>query len=374
MRIGMMLRALDEQGGIGVYTQNLMPELLNLDRQNHYVLFYRNPANLGRFSHYKNVTERVYKAANKAIWDQLVIPYACWRDKVDVVFHPKFTVPFLAPCKTTMVVHGADWFIPEQARYYHWLDVLYIKTVMPFYFKKAAVVLSVSQLTTDNFNRILKPPPGKVKTVYFGPARHFQRIEDEDTLAKVKARYTLPDKFILTLSKYGLGGDNRKNAGQIFAAYQQYHRRTPNPHKLVVGGKDCHKFRQTYKIPSSGHGQDILFPGWIDQADLPTVYSLAGLYLYPSNLEAFPIPISEAMACGAPIISSNVNGLEEIAGEAALLVDPQNADEIAGAISRVLSDPSLAQELSTKGLARSKMFNWEKCARETLAILESLAP
>jgi len=108
MRIGMMLRALDEKGGIGVYTNNLIPELLRIDKKNHYVLFYRNPVNIGRFAQHKNVTERVVSAPNKAIWDQVAIPYACWREKVDVVFHPKFTAPLLAPCKAVMVVHGAD--------------------------------------------------------------------------------------------------------------------------------------------------------------------------------------------------------------------------------------------------------------------------
>jgi hypothetical protein len=178
MRIGMMLRAIDEKGGIGVYTNNLVPELLEIDRKNDYVLFYRTEQNLGRFAHYENVTERLIRAPHKALWDQVAIPWACWREKLDVVYHPKFTVPFLAPCKTIMVVHGADWFIPEQAQFYPVLDQHYVRTVMPWYFRKAAVVISVSQLTTDNFNRILQPPPDKVKTVYFGPAKHFRRVED----------------------------------------------------------------------------------------------------------------------------------------------------------------------------------------------------
>ena len=146
-----MLRALDEKGGVGVYTRNIVQELLNVDRRNQYILFYANPSNIGRFSQYVNVVERVVKAPTKAFWDQIVIPLACWRNKVNVLFHPKFTTPLMAPCKTVMTVHGADWFIPEQAKFYNRLDVMYIRTVMPFYFKKCAVVISVSQLTMDNF-------------------------------------------------------------------------------------------------------------------------------------------------------------------------------------------------------------------------------
>ena len=370
MRIGIMLRALDEKGGVGVYTRNIVQELLNVDRRNQYILFYANPSNIGRFSQFINVVERVVKAPNKAFWDQISIPLACWRNKVNVLFHPKFTAPLMAPCKTVMTVHGADWFIPEQAQFYNRLDVMYIRTVMPFYFKKCAAVISVSQLTTDNFYSVLKLPPGKVRTVYFGPARHFMRVTDKTTLKKVKDRYNLPEKYILTLTKRG--GGERKNLGQIFKAYHHYHTRHEKPHKLVVGGKDCHLFREEYGVPDGDYGKDILFPGWIDQEDLPAVYTLADLYLYPSNLEAFPIPITEAMACGTPIITSNVNGLEEIAGDAALQVDPLDVKKIADALNTVLSDEDLRKRLSVKGLERSTRFTWDSCAKKTLAILESM--
>jgi glycosyltransferase involved in cell wall biosynthesis len=269
-----------------------------------------------------------------------------------------------------MVVHGADWFIPEQAQFYSPLDVKYIRTVMPLYFRKSSVVISVSQLTTDNFYRVLDLPANKLKTIYFGPARHFKRVTDEATLERVRERYNLPPNFILTLTKRQ--GDGRKNLGQIFKAYARYHAQATNPHPLVIGGKDCHLFRAEYGLPEDGYGRDILFPGWIDQADLPAVYSLANLYLYPSNLEAFPIPITEAMACGTPIVTSNANGLKEIAGDAALLVDPHDPEAIAGAIYQVLADVELRGKLSKKGLARSVNFTWDKCARMTLETLENL--
>jgi glycosyltransferase involved in cell wall biosynthesis len=117
----------------------------------------------------------------------------------------------------------------------------------------------------------------------------------------------------------------------------------------------------------------VVFPGWIDQADLPAVYSASELYLYPSMQEAFPIPITEAMACGTPIITSRANGLEEIAGSAALLVDPQDPAAIAAAIKRVVGDSRLRARLADAGLERAQIFSWETCARKTLAILEEVA-
>jgi glycosyltransferase involved in cell wall biosynthesis len=371
MRIGIMLRAIEETGGIGVYTRNIVDELLRLDKQNEYVLFYRNANQVGRFAGHERVEEYVVAAANKAWWDQVAIPMASRRRQIDVLFHPKFTAPLLAPCPVVMTVHGADWFIPEQAQYYRPLDVRYMRSFMPLYFRKCAVVISVSQLTTENFEQVLNLPSGKVRTVYFAPARHFRRVEDEATLAAVHARYGLPQRFILTLSKRE--GDARKNLGQIFRSYAVYHTSVAEPLPLVVGGEGCHHFRQAYNLPEDGFGRDVLFPGWLDQADLPAVYTWADLFLYPSNLEAFPIPVTEAMACGTPVITSNANGLAEIAGGAALLVDPQDTEGIAAAIQCVAVDDEVRQSLSARGLARSHAFSWDNCAAQTLSILEEAA-
>ena len=368
MRIGIMLRAIDEQGGIGVYTRNLVPELLRIDSENQYILFYQNREHLGRFGAVANVSERYVPGKHKAYWDQIAIPRACRREKIDLLFHPKFTLPLLAPCKTVMTVHGADWFIPEQARYYRPWDVRYIRAVMPLYIHKASAVISVSQETTDNFERILKLPPGKIHTIYFAPARNFQPVGDPAVLQQVRERYQLPEQFILTLTKRQ--GDARKNLGAVLQAYARYHASTLGPHKLVIGGKDCHLFRDDYGLPAEGYGRDILFPGWIEQSDLPAVMSLASVYLYPSNLEAFPIPLTEAMACGTPVVTSNVNGLQEIAGDAALLVDPGDPAAIATALAAILDDVELAARLSRQGLERAKNFTWDRCAAATLALFE----
>jgi glycosyltransferase involved in cell wall biosynthesis len=368
MRFGIMLRTLDESGGIAVYSRYLTEELLRIDRANEYVLFYRSSSHLGRFSGQENVTERLVRAPNKALWDQAAIPRACWREKVNVVVHPKFTVPLLAPCKAVMVLHGADWFVPEQARFYSRLDVAYVRAMMPLYIRRASAVLSVSRLTTENINRALGLAPGKVQTVYFGPARHFRRIEDGEALRAVRAKYGLPDRFIFTLAK--LGGAERKNLHGVLEAYRRYYGSTD--HKLVIGGKDGDGLRAQSGLGAEGYGRDVLFPGWIAQEDLPAVYTLADLFLYPSNLEAFPIPITEAMACGTPIVTSDANGLTEIAGDAAVRVDPGDPDAICEGVRRVLADPALRTELAARGLRRSKMFSWQSCARRTLEILERL--
>jgi glycosyltransferase involved in cell wall biosynthesis len=205
--------------------------------------------------------------------------------------------------------------------------------------------------------------------VYFGPGKQFRRVTEAAELERVKRKYSLPDRFILTLSGHDRG--TRKNIAGILKAYELYHGKSA--HKLVVGGKGCERFRAEYAIPDDGYGQDVLFPGWIDQQDLPEIYSLADLFLYPSFSEAFPIPITEALACGTPIVTSTLNGLQEIAGEAALSVDASVPEAIAEAIGQVLLNPDLHATLSARSLARSELFSWDKCARQTLQILENVA-
>ena len=117
----------------------------------------------------------------------------------------------------------------------------------------------------------------------------------------------------------------------------------------------------------------MLFSGWIEQRDLPAVYSLADLYLYPSNLEAFPTPITEAMACGTPIVTPDANGLSEIAGDAAVRVDPTDPESICHAVHEVVTNRRLHDELGAQGLQRSRRFNWDRCARETLEVLHRAA-
>src|SRR5918995_2430378 len=154
MRIAVMLRTLDEKGGIGVYTANLLQALLDNDVRNHYLLLYRNPAHVGRHGGRANVSEHVLPGRSKAMWDQLSVPLACRRHAADIVLHPKFNVPLFGRVPSVMVLHGADWFLPQAAHFYSRLDRLYMRIFMPLYLRRAAGIISVSRLTTDDFERI----------------------------------------------------------------------------------------------------------------------------------------------------------------------------------------------------------------------------
>jgi glycosyltransferase involved in cell wall biosynthesis len=366
MRVGIMLRAFEEKGGVGVYTRNVTRQLIDIAPEHDYFLYMTSDRHRDDFAADRNVTVRAVKAPGKALWDQVAMPYWFRRDRLDVIFHPKFTVPLLCPGRGVMVLHGAGWFIPETQHFWSRTTRIYTRIMMPIYCRLAGAVVSVSNITRDVFIKSLGVSPEKITAIYFGPGPQFKTRYDAEQIARIREKYALPDRFILTIS--GGDRDDRKNFGVILEAFRRIH--AQQRCKLVVAGRDCEKFRERYDIPADGYGKDIVFPGWVDQMDLPAFYQSATIFLYPSNMEAHPIPITEALASGTPIVTSNVFGLKELAGDAAVLVDPSDPGEIADAVIGLIDDTQQQTELKSKALERSRMFDWGRCARETLDVLE----
>lgn len=368
MRIGIMLRAFEEKGGVGVYTRNVTRHLLRVGARHEFFLYYANRDSLAAFDEFSHTHARYVPLRNKFAWDQVMMPRMFRRDRLDALFHPKFTVPLLCGHRSAMVLHGAGWFIPETRHFWSRTTRVYARLTMPIYCRRAGAVLAVSEITRQVFIERLGVSPDKITTVYFAPGEQFASEPPPLHSMEVKAKYRLPERYILTLS----GGDRaeRKNFVAIIESFRKVHDKVKC--SLVVAGRDCEHLREQYRIPSTGWGADIIFPGWVDQSDLPVFYRNAAVFLYPSNMEAFPIPVTEALASGTPLVTSNAYGLSELAGDAALLVDPRNPGEIADAVLRLLCEPGLREELRAKAVLRSRLFNWEECARKTLAILERI--
>jgi glycosyltransferase involved in cell wall biosynthesis len=308
------------------------------------------------------VKEKIVGAPNKIFWDQLAIPTEARKEKLDLIFHTKFTVPFFTSCRTVMTVHGASWFVRPDL-YSNKLDLAYIKVIMPLYCRKATFIVSNSDLTTNDFIRILKVPPEKIRTVRLGTNENFKVIADRTTLDEARRQYNLPETFILSVIRY----DARKNFKNLIAAFRLLRRRVPC--KLVVTGIGCEKYREEYLLDSDGVSCDVQFLGWVDQKNLPALYNLARCMFFPSVYEEFGLPVAEAMACACPPVVSSTGALSEVAGDAGLIVDPFDPEKMAAALERVYTEDSLRAELSARCLKRAEAFTWERCARETLEVL-----
>jgi glycosyltransferase involved in cell wall biosynthesis len=365
MKIGLMLRSLADVGGPGEYTRSVLLSLLRLDRINEYYLFLPDASLAERYREFSNAHPVVLKSRSKLLFDQIAIPRALRQYGCDVVINLKHSVPLFAPTPAIFVMHGADWLAFPQN--YYFFDRMYHKVSLPLFCRKADKIISVSHDATRIAVSRLKLPPSKVATVYHGFRTDFHRVQDPERVAQVRARYKLPERFILYVGRiYPM-----KNVRGLVEAFAKLRDRIP--HSLVISGIKHYKTEPDFAAIDKYSLHDRVIPtGFVEEEDLPVLYSMAEAFVLPSLYEGFGIPLLEAMACGCPIVTSTQGSCPEVVDGAGVLVNPRDSSDIAEGIYKVLTDRELAAGLVAKGYARVAQFSWEKCARETLDVIASV--
>jgi glycosyltransferase involved in cell wall biosynthesis len=365
MKIGFCLRTWGEKGGIGVYSRSLLKAMLALDSKNQYLLFFQDKNHLSQLSDHKNVREFYLSSPGKLLWDQMVVPFYAAREEVDILIHPKLTVPMLAKSKTVMVLHGSEWFVYPEFSYRS--NIIYIKTIFPLYLRRASAIISVCENARKDVIRFLNIDPNKVWTIPLAADEHFRRIDDKALLRSVQKKYGLPERFILNVCLISPG----KNISNLLRSLSLV-----NQHinlNLVIAGIGHRMFQDDIDlIEKLGLKEKVLLPGYIPHEDLVAVYNLADAVVFPSFYECFPSIPLQANACGCPVVTSHTGGTPEAAGDAALYINPLDVEDIAKAITTVLTDDGLREDLIEKGYQNVKRFTWETTARKTLDLLESL--
>jgi glycosyltransferase involved in cell wall biosynthesis len=236
---------------------------------------------------------------------------------------------------------------------------------------QATAVLADSRATKDDLVRAYGVDPGRVHVIYLGRDETFGPVRDVDQLARVREHYGVAGRYFLYVGTL----QPRKNLGRVIDAFARH---ADDPAlagvQLVLAGKRGWLYDDLFaQVTRLGLTSRVIFPGYVEETDLPALLSGALALVFPSLYEGFGIPVLEAGACGVPVITSNTSSLPEVAGDAALLVDPHDVDAIADAMFRVATDAELRAELDRRGQENVKRFSWEKCARETLAVLEEAA-
>jgi len=246
------------------------------------------------------------------------------------------------------------------------IDRLSHQFLVPRYAARAAAIIAVSEITRQHVMEFLPVGPDRVFTVYSGVDDVFRRAPDQARLQLIREKYSLPERFVL----YAGAIYPPKNFTRLVRAYAQVGPERGIP-LVVAGGENRFLSDQELKEPEArGIGDWVRWPGWVDQEDLAGFYSLADALLLPSLFESCGLPVLEAMAAGCPVVTSNCYGTKELAEGAAMLVDPESTESIASGIRAVLDDRSKREELIAAGRERSRDFQWSRCARETLNVLE----
>ena len=367
MRLGIMLRHFDQhEGGVKVYTREIVRAMIELNRKHEIVLLFRNRQRLGTYRGVDGVQEVLLEGGPILLWDQIKVPRAVDKLGIDVLFNPKYSIPLRAKCKTSWVCHGMDWYAMPQAS--PLLDRMSHRYLVPRYAAKADALISVSAVTTDHLQKYLNVPRERIHTVYSGLSDDFRTRVSPAQLERIRQRFSLPPRFLL----YCGAVYPPKNFTRLIQAYAKVGPAQGVP-LVIAGGGNRYLSEHELDEPKRQNIADwVKWPGWIENKDLPAFYQLADGLLLPSLYESVGMPIMEAMACGCPVLTSDRFGTKEIAGDAALLVDPESLDAIAAGIDRLLNDQELRAAKIAAGERRAGEFTWTHTAGELLRVLESL--
>jgi glycosyltransferase involved in cell wall biosynthesis len=372
MRIGIMARDIGNQvDAPGIIITNLIDAILAQDREDEFVLFFNTDRFVPRYSRHENVKCVVIPWKNRLLWDQLAIPLQVRREKLDLLFHPKHSIPLLASCRTLMHLRGAGYWVNPS--YHTPLDLIYQRIMAPLYVRKATHVVVESDYVHRELKKYLAIPEDKMTRIYLAPADHFHKVTDADQLERVRRRYGLPDEFVLTVSRVIENNKKYYPGKNLDNAIKAFVRSTARNHiKFVIIGRQTKRFVAEFPGISDDLKDRLVPLDFVPQEDLPDIYSLAKFFLFPSRQESFGMPITEAMRCGCPVITSTVTACPEIVGDAGIKVDPEDVDLLAAAIDRVNTDADLREDMRRAGLRESGRFSWATAATNTLMIMRVL--
>ncbi len=301
------------------------------------------------------------------LWTHLRLAWEVRRHPPDVLFVPAHVLPLVCPVPAVVTVHDLGYlYYPETHRRF---DRWYLDWTTRRHAHLAACVVADSRATRADLIRHYQADPDRIVVVYPGRDASLTRVVEPEAIAAVKARYSIGGDYFLYLGTL----QPRKNLIRLVEAFARLEPLTADL-RLVLAGKKGWLYDDLFaRVEALGLKDRVVFTGYVADDDKAPLLSGALALVYPSLYEGFGLPVLEAMACGTPVLTSNVSSLPEVAGSAAFLVDPLDVDAIAQAMSRLINDADLRNTLVEKGYAQIGEFSWAKAAREVLQVLESVA-
>jgi glycosyltransferase involved in cell wall biosynthesis len=369
MRIGIDATAVPPKPmGAGRYIIYLIHELAKLSTSHEFIVFaqaYLRPHLVEQVSDkIRIVWLKNMSPARRLIWEQTAFPSLIHQMKLDLLHSPHYTMPLSRPVPSVVTFHDMSFFIYPKK---HTLAKRYFfPWMMRRSSKRADMIIADSESTRRDAMRFIGIHPGKITTVHLGYQEIFRQISDEEYLHVVRQRYSLPDRFIF----YAGALEPRKNIPLLLRVFEQLAQDQQELYLVLTGGTGWDN-QETLARMNSMHVRDrIVRLGHIDHIDLPAIFNLADVFVYPSLYEGFGLPPLEGMACGVPVITTNISSMPEVVGTAGLLVPPNDEAALSQAIQQVLGDDELRQRLREAGPQRAAGFTWRHTADNTLKIYE----
>lgn len=357
------------KAGVGCYTRNLLNELNILSSQDKFSIL--------RMTEKRRVINEIKKRAGIAhffraikhtLWEQVYLPFFLFASGTSVFHSPAFICPIIKTCPTIVTIHDMAYFLyPDK---FVGTYRLYLKFWIPLSARISDKIITDSACSKRDIVRLLKIPESKVEVVYLGKNENFIPITDTSIIENYKRVTALPDNFLLYVGTL----EPRKNITGLLKAYRIFKNKWPDlDYNLVIAGEKGWMYEEIFKLAEDlGLKDNIKFLGYISDNDLPLLYNCARLFVYPSLYEGFGLPPLEAMACGIPVITSNSSSLPEIVSGVGIMVDPHDAEALAQAMSKVLTDKKQYQTMVENGLKKAKEFSWKNTAHKTIAIYQDV--
>ncbi len=374
--------------GVANYICNLVCSLAEIDQVHQYYVFVHEsnkkyfPVQNPNF-HFVTCDVDVNSPTRRRIWEQTALPRLVRKLRIDVLHCPMNILPVANGCRSVVTIIDTQHF--QYPQFVSFFRRVYHKWLVRLSARRADSVITISHSVRKEIEAHIGCKRG-IRVIHLGVDRSFRVIHSDEAIAEAKKHYRIPHKYILFVGYPHF----RKNIPRLVEAFGAVRRRLSEPYSLVLAGdmnspveSDAENIRRI--VRELDLSKEVLFtnyiPGDMDGGSqhagmddlMPRLMTGAEVIAYPSLYEGFGLPVLEAMACGTPVLASDIPVMEEVAGDAALLVDPYRVDAIADGLSRLLTDDTLRKQLVEKGFRRVRSFSWEENARQTLKCYEQVA-
>lgn len=353
-----------KRAGKGWYTLQLVREILTQDKKNQYILYTDQP--FPEFSNFENATQKFFPPRS-FIWHYKVMQ-DMKKNPPDIFFAPtSYIIASFAPknLKTVVTVHDlVAWLAPNR----HNKKATFIEhRTLPGALKKACHIITISESTKSDLQKLFYIPQEQISVIHCAAGKAFHEMNLEEKIAAAIELKT-PGKFIISVGTL----EPRKNYVTLLKAFAKFRKKNPEIHCIIIGSKGWSHREIIKTVEALKINESVHFPDYISEENLVKYYNLASLFVYPSLYEGFGIPILEAMQCACPVITSNCSSMPEVSGEAALLIDPKNIDEISQKMEEVFMNKKMQQTMKEKGLEQARKFSWRKSAAQLLELFQKI--
>jgi glycosyltransferase involved in cell wall biosynthesis len=369
MRVAVYAKVLSESEptGIGVYVRNILRALVRLAPADEFVLYSNEP--LRQQIDAPNVQVRILRFPR--LWSYLRLPFEFTGDRYDVLFSPKEQVPPVFRPPTVMVVFDLmGKLFPDRISL---AARLHFHQAMHYAIPRAEAIIAISEQTKRSVIEHCGVEPARITVTPLGYDRDvYLPCEDRQLQAAVRTRYRIDGPYLLNTSSVIWYRKNLHRVLQAFALLVA--QRGNEAPRLVITGKRGEGYAEILELRRRlGLEREVILTGYIPAAEMPVLLSGAEALVFPSLDEGFGLPLLEAMACGCPVVTSNVSAMPEVVGDAGIQVNPLDVQALHAAMDEVFCRPMRREELRRRGLARAALFSWEEAARRTLAVLRAVA-